>query len=157
MQKTELNTRSSYKKYKKEAQAPVDASTFVKIANGYMQFLFDKVMQAEEVTLPCKMGTLSVRGVKRKLTFDEEGKPKLPINWRATKELWNRDPQAKLNKKVIYCTNEETGGVVYRIHWSRNRSPIENKLYYGLRMTRANKRAVHFSIKAGTEFLIKNV
>ena len=158
MQKTDLNIRTSYKGYKNTSEAPVDIKQFTPIANAYMEFLSLKVKQGEEVTLPAKLGTISILGTKKKLSFNEDGTPKLPPNWKKTKELWERNPEAKKTKKLVYCTNENTDGIVYKVHWSKNRVPIENKTLYSLRMTRKNKRAFHKSIVEGNvEYLIKEL
>jgi hypothetical protein len=155
MQKTNLNIRSSYKRYSKEMENPIELKTFIPIANGYMEFLMAKVISGEEVTLPAKLGTLFIQGVKKKLTFNKQGVPLLPPNWGETKKLWERNPDAKATKKIVYCLNEETNGVVYKLHWSKNRVPIENKLYYNFILTRENKRTIHKAIKQGKEYIIK--
>lgn len=155
MQKTNLNIRSSYKRYSKESEKPVELKPFVQIANGYMEFLMKKVVEGEEVTMPVKLGTLFIQGVKKKLSFNKDGIPLLPPNWSETKKLWERNPDAKATKKIVYCLNEETNGVVYKLHWSKNRVPIENKLYYNFILTRGNKRLIHKQIKQGKEYLIK--
>jgi hypothetical protein len=156
MYKTELNIRSAYKEYSKESSNPVECKEFVSIANEYMKFLFEKVLEGEEVTLPAKMGTLLITGRKRALKFNKDGVPMLPPNWGATKKLWERDPEAKATKKVVYCLNEHTNGVSYKINWSKNRVPIENKIYYNLIMVRENKRAVNKKVtKEKKEYLIK--
>lgn len=151
--KTELNTRNAIKTLTQEVDMPFE--TKIKIANSYMEFLMDKVLDGEEVTLPAKTGTLQIRGAKKKLSFNEDGTPRLPPNWGATKKLWDRDPDAKAKRKVVYCLNEETNGVVYKAHWSKNAVSIENKMYYSLILTRANKRAINKRIKEGKEYLIK--
>ena len=120
-----------------------------------MEFLMNKVIEGEEVTLPAKLGTLFIQGTKKKLAFNKDGVPLLPPNWGETKKLWDRNPEAKANRKVVYCLNEETSGVVYKVLWSKNRVPIENKLYYNFILTRANKRAIHKRIKEGKEYIIK--
>ena len=155
MEKTNLNIRSSFKRYFKEVEKPVEITTFIPIANNYMLFLMDKVIAGEEVTLPARLGTLFIQGIKKKLSFNKDGVPMLPPNWSETKKLWERNPEAKTTRKVVYCLNEETNGIVYKLHWSKNRVPIENKLYYNFILTRANKRAIHNNIKQGKEYLIK--
>ena len=155
MERTNLNIRSSYKRYSKEMEKPVELNTFIPIANGYMEFLINKVLQGEEVTLPARLGTLFIQGVKKKLRFNKDGVPLLPPNWGETKKLWDRSPDAKATKKIVYCLNEETNGVVYKLHWSKNRVPIENKLFYNFILTRENKRAIHKQIKQGKEYIIK--
>ena len=121
-----------------------------------MEFLIKKVLEGEEVTLPARLGTLFIQGVKKNLKFNKDGVPLLPPDWSKTKKLWDNNPEAKINKKLVYCLNEETDGVVYKLHWSKNRVPIENKLYYNFILTRANKRAIHNNIKQGKEYLIKS-
>lgn len=156
MQKTDVNIRSSYKTYKETVDTPVEEKQYLEIANGYMEFLIQKVLEGEEVTMPARLGTLFIQGVKKNLKFNKDGIPLLPPNWAATKKLWDSNPDAKATKKIVYCLNEETDGVVYKLHWSKNRVPIENKLYYNFILTRANKRAIHQQIKQGKEYLIKS-
>jgi hypothetical protein len=156
MQKTDLNIRSSFKRYSKEVETPVEVNSFISIANGYMEFLMQKVREGEEVTMPARLGTLFIQGTKKNLKFNKDGIPLLPPNWGETKKLWDKNPDAKATKKIVYCLNEETNGVVYKVNWSKNRVPIENKIYYNLILTRDNKRAIHQSIKQGKEYLIKS-
>lgn len=156
MQKTDLNIRSSYKSYKSITETPIEEKQYLEIANGYMKFLIQKILEGEEVTMPARLGTLFIQGTKKNLKFNRDGIPLLPPNWAATKRLWDSNPDAKATKKIVYCFNEETDGVVYKLHWSKNRVPIENKLYYNFILTRANKRAIHYQIKQGKEYLIKS-
>jgi hypothetical protein len=156
MQKTDLNIRSSYKRYSKEVETPVEINEFISVANGYMEFLMQKVREGEEITMPARLGTLFIQGTKKKLKFNKDGIPLLPPNWAETKKLWNKNPEAKQTKKIVYCLNEETNGVVYKVSWSKNRVPVENKVYYNLILTRNNKRAIHNTIKQGKEYLIKS-
>lgn len=156
MQKTDINIRSSYKTYKETVSTPVEEKQYLEIANGYIEFLIQKVLEGEEVTMPARLGTLFIQGVKKNLKFNKDGIPLLPPNWAATKKLWDSNPDAKATKKIVYCLNEETDGVVYKLHWSKNRVPIENKLYYNFILTRSNKRAIHQQIKQGKEYIIKS-
>jgi hypothetical protein len=155
MQKSDLNIVSSFSKYKKESDSPIKKKDYRDINNMFMKFLSEKILDGNEVHLPAKLGVVLVTGRKRELTFDENGNPKLPPDWRKTKLLWDRDPIAKAEKKRVYCLNEHSGGVVYRIIWSKRNVFIENKLVYALRMTRKNKRDVNKAVMAGKEYIIK--
>lgn len=160
MIKTDSNIRKSYKLYKQSytkqnMHLALDSKTYIDIANNYNKFLFEKVLAGEEITLPAKMGTLYIIGSKQKIKFDENGVPLLPPDWAKTIEYWKKHPEAKENKKVIYCTNEHTNGVRYKILWSKKRIMVENKTLYSLRLTRTNKRFINASIKKGKEYLIK--
>lgn len=156
MQKTDINIRSSYKSYKERVDTPVEEKQYLDISHRYIQFLIQKVLEGEEVTLPARLGTLFIQGVKKSLKFNRDGIPLLPPNWAATKRLWENNPEAKATKKIVYCLNEDTDGIVYKLHWSKNRVPIENKIYYNFILTRSNKRAIHQQIKQGKEYLIKS-
>jgi hypothetical protein len=157
MIKTESNTRDSYKLYLTLTKTPQDVKKYILIANAYMKFIIGKIIEGDEVTLPARLGSLSIVGNKRKLKFDAEGKPMLPPDWGKTKKLWENNPAAKEAGKKVYCTNEETDGVVYKYHWSKNRVPIENKTLYALRMTRDNKRAVNRALKNKKEYYVKKI
>lgn len=145
----------SYKIYRKEVENPIPQSMFRDIAGEYSKFLLEKVFKGEEVTLPGRLGTLSIVGTKRKLKYDENGNLKLPPNWRKTKELWEKNPKAKEEKKLVYCLNEDTDGVSYKFHWSKNRVAIENKTLYALRISWHNKKHLYNLIKRGAEFFIR--
>lgn len=155
MQKTDLNLRSSYKIYSQESETPIERKEFLKISEKYIQFLMSKILKGEEITLPARLGTFFIQGTKRPLKFNKDGIPLLPPNWAKTKQLWEKNPEAKQTKKIVYCLNEETDGVTYKLVWSKNRVPIENKVYYNFILTRANKRAISSFIKQGKEYLIK--
>lgn len=156
MIKTESNVRDSYKLYLTLTKTPIDVKMYILIAGAYTKFLINKIIEGDEISLPARLGTLCIVGNKRKLRFDEDGKPLLPPDWGKTKKFWESNPAAKEAGKKVYCTNEETDGVVYKYHWSKNRVPIENKTLYALRMTRDNKRAVNKAIKEKKEYYVKN-
>jgi len=151
------NVRDSYKLYKKIVENPVDIKIYIKYVNDYHKFLMDKVLSGEEITLPARMGTLSIIGKKQKITFDENGIMKgLAPDWVKTKELWEVNPEAKEKKKLLYHINNHTDNTRYRFLWSKTNILTKNKILYSLRMTRDNKRAVHGLIKEGKQYITKN-
>jgi hypothetical protein len=46
-----------------------------------MKFIIGKIIEGDEVTLPARLGSLSIVGMRGKLKFDAEGKPMLPPDW----------------------------------------------------------------------------
>jgi len=150
------NLRNSYKMYKTECENPVDIKTYLLIAADYNKFLINKVLEGEEVSLPARMGTLSILGKKQKIRFDEEGKVVgLAPDWVKTKKLWKNNAEAKASKKLMYHTNEHSDNIRYKFSWSKFRVLVENKTLYSLRLTRTNKRAVHQRIINGQEYLTR--
>lgn len=155
MKKTESNIRSSYKYYCKHNEDPVDIKTYIELVNNYNLFLMNKVFEGYEVTLPARFGTLMVTGKEQEIKFNEDGTPKLPIDWGSTWQLWKKNPEAKEQKKKVYHTNEHSSNIRYKFFWSKKRILATNKNLYSLRMTRANKRELASLIKDGKEYYVK--
>lgn len=155
MDKTECNTRKSYSLYKTLTSNPLPLPFYIGLANEYMQFLSEKAVEGEEITLPGRLGSVVVAGKKSKLKFDKKGVPLLPPDWVKTKALWERNEEAKATRKIVYHTNDNSSGVIYKFFWSKNRVALENKSLYSLRMTRTNKRTVSDLVKGGKEYFIK--
>lgn len=139
------NVRSSYNQYKKTTNNEiVDSKTYIDYANEFNRFLAEKVIEGYEITLPSRLGTLSIIGKKQKIRFDEDGNIKgLAPDWVKTKKLWEDNPEAKAKKQLLYHTNSHTDNTIYKFLWSKNRILITNKILYSLKMTRTNKRAVN--------------
>lgn len=151
-----LNIRGTYKKYKNSTIIPVDIKDYININADYNKFLIEKVLEGKEITLPCRLGTLSIIGRKQKIVVEEDGTIKgLAPDWVKTKELWEKDPQAKKEKKRIFHTNSNTEGIIYRYFWSKKNVIIENKNFYSLRLTRTNKREVNTLVNQGKQYRVK--
>ena len=139
-----MTVRETYKDYKKESKNPVSITTYTKVINAYMKFLMNHVFAGESVHLPSKFGAIKIIGREQKITIDEDGNVHgLTPNWRRTKELWDSDPEAKENKKLVYNTNENTNGVIYKFKWYKDLCTLRYKTIFSLIMTRENKRTLH--------------
>lgn len=146
------NIRDSYKFYKKNSKAPVEINVYLKIAIGFVKFLMSKIMEGHEVVLPSKLGIMKVFGKKQNLKVVNDTYVGLSPNWAKTKILWDKSPDAKRRKQLVYNTNAHSDGMRYKFHWSKVRSLVENKNLYTLIMTRANKRELAGRLKNGQEF-----
>lgn len=155
MRKTEGNIRQSYKTYKNSSDNAVDVKIYIIIAQKYLRFIMLKVLDGFEVVLPNKMGTLSIRGKKRVVRFNEDGTPILPVDYAKTKQLWKDCKECEEKKQILYHTNPHTDGVTYSYFWSKKNIFVDNKEFYSLRMTRDNKRMVSKLVNQGKTYLIK--
>lgn len=150
------NLKSSYKVYKNSVERPIDVKNYLLIVGDFLQFLIQKVLEGHEVTLPNRLGKLSIIGREQKITIEKNGKIKgLAPDWVKTKELWEKNPEARKNKKLVYHTNNKTGGITYRYFWAKKNVIILNKNLYSLRLTRTNKRAASSLINSGKEYETK--
>lgn len=150
------NIRDSYKHYKVNSDEPVEIKVYLDIVHGFIKFLISQLFQGEVVALPARLGTLEVIGRKVKPKLDSDGKiTNLAPDWKGTKELWEVCEECKENKQIVYHFNEHTNGVRYKIHWSKNKVIVKNKILYSLVFSRANKRELNRLINSGKEYLIK--
>ena len=149
------NIRDSYKEYKKE-HVPIDIKTYLDIAYSFMKFIMFKVLEGHMVVLPERLGTINVQGRKQNIRINSDTNQIIGLapNWQATRDLWNRNAEAKKEKKMIYHTNDHTQGVRYKYRWSKKKILVENKMAYSLKFTRTMKRALAKRIKEGKEYII---
>lgn len=156
MSKDYYNTRDTYKVYKKKSSNPIEVNEYCRILNSFFKFYMSKLFELGEIVIPERLGKLQIYGKKVKVKFDEEGNLRgLAPDWKSTKELWERDEEAKENKQIVYHFNEDTGGVRYKVYWNKTRVLFSNKTLFRLKLSRANKRYLSSIIKEGKEYLIK--
>lgn len=151
-----LTLKDTYKLYKETTSKPVGFKTYVELTSKFMLFLVSKVLSGSCVPLPGKLGTLEVRGRKQKPKMIDGKVVGLAPDWVKTKQLWNKNPEAKKEKKLVYHTNYETDGYRYKFFWSKKRVLVENKALYTLKMTRTNKRTLSQHIKDGVPYKTTN-
>ena len=148
------NTRDSYVVYKNMSVNPINISQYVQIINHFMKFLISKLLTTGEITIPERLGKLSIFGKKVNVRIEDGEIKGLAPDWVKTKQLWESDEEAKNNKQLVYHFNEETNGIRYKFSWSKNRVLVSNKTLYNLRMTRSNKRELSRLVREGKEYLI---
>lgn len=153
----EVNTRETYKQYKKDNSDYIDIKTYLCIFQLFIKFIMKKVFEGHDVILPARLGYIGIRGSKVKPRIDEEGNVKgLAPNWKETKELWDSNPEAKEKKELVYCFNEHTNGYRYKLVWFKKNFIFINKNVYSFRLNRENKRVMMKLINEGKEYLTIN-
>ena len=95
-----------------------------------LQYMFDR---GRSITLPCKIGRLEFYHYD----MDYNDKKKLPIDWNATNKAG----------KIIYCLNEHTNGVRYKVVWKNNY--LKNGCYYMFKIKREWLRYLAKKLKSG--------
>lgn len=155
------NLRDSFAFYKNSVETPVlDIRIYMSIVLGFIQFIMRRVFEGNDVRLSVNqsLGTIAVRGTKITPRINEEGRiTKLAPDWGATKKLWACNPEAKEKKEVLYCFNEHTNGIRYRIVWYLQGIKVPNKSLYSLIFSKGvngNKRLLSKHIKQGKEYAL---
>jgi len=146
---------TSYKEYRKQSRA-LNKESYLHIANGYNNFMLDKILSGEEIELPARFGRMSITGSKPRVSFGEDGFPKgLMPDWGKTVPFWEKYPEAKKLGKFIYHLNPHTDGVVYKYFWSQKRVLIKYKKLYKFFPVRSAKTKLGKKIRSGAEYVIK--
>ena len=152
------NLSDSYKLYKDKTKGSfsVCKRDYIKIVHLYIKFIMSKVIDdGDEVVLPFKTGTLYVIGLKQKIKFNDDGTIKgLSPNWKKTKELYDKSPECKEKRQIVYNTNEHSDGIRYKFNWRLSGVLLLNKNFYNLKFSRENKRRLSANILNGQEYTI---
>jgi len=124
----------------------VDRATYSKIVSDFNQMVCEEIMYENfEFKLPARMGDVSIKKYKPKMEFDENGlliTRSLPVDWKATNELWAENPEAKEAKKLVRFTNEHTKGYISKWYYGKASANYRFKSGYVFKASRANKREI---------------
>lgn len=88
---------------------------------------------------------IRIKKYKQPVKFDENGKiikSNLPVNWKATKEYWEKNPIAKEKKILIYHLNDHSDGYRYRFSKFLRKDSNANLRYYNFKPSRRHDRAL---------------
>lgn len=154
--KPQINIRDSYyQEYRQNEPNPeVDVKIYIEIVLGFILHLVKIIFSGKQVRIPDRLGVMGIKGKKAKIRLDADGNIQgLMIDHKATNDLWERDPEAKAQRKKIYHFNEHSDGYRFRLHWYKKNMNVTNKFNYCFRFSRANKRAMSKLIKNNVEYL----
>lgn len=116
---------------------------FVSIIKDFNVAIFNLLLyNAFVFRMPFSLGEVSIRKKKVEPYIDKEGKlvNNLPIDYRATKLLHDRDPDAKEKDIKVYHSNEHSDGYVAKLYYDKPSSLIfPNKRLYRIQITREMK------------------
>ena len=137
--------------------ADVPYMTYLNVVTKFIEFTAKQILSGRLVKLPEGCGNMIIEGKKIVVRFDEDGNIKnLAPDWVNTKKLWDSNPQAKAEKKLLYHFNEHSAGIRYRLNWEKKLINIPNKILYGFILSRSNKRTIWKAVKEGTEYKLNN-
>lgn len=95
-----------------------------------------------DFNMPARMGILCIR--KRKLTpyINKKGEYKnpLPVDWKATYQLWEEDPEAEEMKKLVRHRNKHSNGFIAEWTLQRKSATFKNKSAYDFKAARTSKQ-----------------
>lgn len=159
MEKTNSRRKSDYglpdyRLYYKEryGELPVEASEFNEIIKEFYERVFEEVVfKGFQFNLPGNLGVLTLSARKPVVQLDSEYnvvRTNAPTNYKATKELWESDPEAKAKRLRVYHDNASTDGNIYSIRWvPEGRFRTHFIGVYRFRPSRSNSRKLAKNLK----------
>lgn len=111
----------------------VDYSTYCKVIDMFNKKLrYEILYNSLDFNMPYKLGTLGIRKRKHEPYIGENGElvNKLPPDWKTTLDLWEKDPKAREQKKLIRHDNQHTKGFIAIWYYSRTRANYKWKSAY---------------------------
>lgn len=98
------------------------------------------------IRLPYNLGVLNVMKHKPIIAMTRKGKLTLPIDLRASLDLWENDEEAREKRKYIYHRNQHTGGYIIRTRWEKKGAKINNISAYRFKPVKDFKRLIYATL-----------
>lgn len=164
----EKRIRDAYEFYSTSTDNPLGYNMYVKIAEGYTNFILEKVMDGNDVEMGARLGTIAIRGKKVRPVINCRGEIRgVAPSWGKTKKMWIEKADAlglsleeymantpKEERGLVHCFNEHTNGIRYSLVWMKKNVYAPNKNYYSLTFVRSVKRAIMDAVNNGKEYLV---
>jgi hypothetical protein len=109
----------------------------------------DMIMNNRFLNIPYRLGTIGIFKYKPKLVRLPSGKLNLPVDYKKTNELCEKEPDTK-NKKYIYHRNRQLGGHIATYKWLKHGARVRNILGYRFVPVKGAKRRLAAAIKDPT-------
>lgn len=144
--RTDIKREHLYKYYKDNLGGEVNEKDYSTILKTFHSKIITDILYTGKIFyLPFGLGQISIKSRIPKVKIDENFevvKHNMPVNWRATNELWEIDEVAKATKKLIFYNNSHTSDEVYRVAWDRNGCSIAGLKSYQLKPAKHFKRGL---------------
>lgn len=117
----------------------ISAGVYYNVVSDINKLLGEEIVyDGLELTLPCRMGIIGLKKVKRNLWIHKgTGKAAgYPVNLKETKDLWDSDPEAKAAKRYVFFMNEHTNQNLYKVWYDRKPAVFTYKRVYRFKTCR---------------------
>ena len=132
-----------YRFYKNNSSNHVEYGTYRRVWRVFIEEVIKDIMLGgRDFSMP-SLGVLGIRKQKVIVAMTPEGdidKRYLRPDWKATKELWSRDEEAKKRKQLVFHLNKHFNGFNCKFFWDKSTCSVPNNSAYSLTMTREHKR-----------------
>lgn len=137
-----------YYSYYLENNDFVDRKKFNKIMCEFNKILIENILDNNlEYVAPKLDMTLCVRKMGKEIRIeDNKVVNTAPIDWKSTKELWEINPSAKAEKKLLRFLNTHTSKYVFRIKFLKNGNNFRQRNQFRFKAVRSFSRKLALRI-----------
>ena len=144
-----IKMKDYYENYLKNCNDCLSKKEFSNLIYEFNKKIIDLVIDGHIVELPQNLGYLYIAGKKQKIKI---------VNANGKKRIYGLSINRVRSKKVgklIFCTNEHTGGIRYKFKWDRSKKKILFKNYYKFKATWGNRIKLAKKIFSGKSYIIE--
>lgn len=136
--------------YYKDNGGELPRSSFGRILKNINLGLAEKILDGYSFKMPFRMGIISVTRKKEFIGYkDGKAVTNRPIDYKSTIEMWNANPGAKEQGKLVRFLNKHTNGWIYKIAYNKVYANYKNKSVFSLQINRKIKRKLAENIFGG--------
>lgn len=147
--KSDFGIRDYYKFYKKDVNNPVSKQLYSDIITRFNTEIKNLIIEKNLIYQLPYLGFQIVLKKQKRVPRVKDGKliHNIPVDWKRTNELWDKDEEAKEKKLLVRYDNYHTSNYIYRIYFKKFKSNIKNRSLFKFQPNRAFKRQLSARIK----------
>jgi hypothetical protein len=133
------------KEYSSLQKYNIDKSLYRKIVKDFNTLIINEiVVNNYEFNLPNKLGKIFLRKFKPTLKIQNNVLVNHnPPDFKKTRELWDKDPEAKEKKILVRHLNKHTKGFIFVVKYSTGKANYKNKSVYDFSIIREVKQLIN--------------
>jgi len=142
---------NDYYLYYKSKGGTYDKNIFNKVLRVFNKGLYPILCTFNyDYKLPKRMGILQVIQRETYVLLDDNGEIKTnrPVDFKATLDMWEKDPQSKEDKLVVRHENK----YVFSVNYCKRLANYKNKSLYSVNINRELKQYLTSQIKSNPTF-----
>lgn len=147
--KVDYGMNDYYKFYQERYNKEINRTKFSSIITDFNLEIQEAIILDNFIySMPYINFQLLLMKEKRKPTI-KNGKllNNIPVDFKSTKKLWDRDPEAKKKKLLVRYNNSHTSHFVFRIYFKKFAAKIKGKSAFKFQANRDFKRSINKYIK----------
>lgn len=142
--KSDFGMPDYFEYYQKTLEGSCDSKKYNQIVSDFNKNLVQLIIEDNLIFYMPGLGfEICIRKEKRKPKLvDGKVVNTVPVDWKATNELWDKDEEAREKKLLVRYNNSHTAGFVFRIYCRKFKARVKHKNLFKFKPNRKFQRAL---------------